>query len=76
MSTGWENHEPAPIEYLHHELMEIFHETRRMTVGQDTHTIEMDGILFNRMIAEAKTRTYRKYEKLKLKQAILKSMLK
>lgn len=73
MSQGWENHEPAPIEFLHGRMMDLFHEWRK-TKTENT-TVEIDGIAFNNIIAKAKTLTYEKYEKLDLKKAILKTDL-
>lgn len=71
MSLGWENHEPAPIEFLHGRLMDLFHEWRR-TKTEST-TVEIDGIAFNNIIAKAKTETYAKYPKQNLKEPILKT---
>lgn len=52
MSLGWENHEPAPIEFLHCRLMDLFHEWRRTKT--DNTTVEIDGIAFNNIIAKSK----------------------
>ena len=71
MSQGWENHEPAPIEFLHGRLMDLFHEWRK-TKTYNT-TVEIDGIAFNNIIAKAKNETYAKYPKQKLQEAILKT---
>jgi len=71
MSQGWENYEPAPIEFLHGRLMDLFHEWRRTKT--DNTTVEIDGMAFNNIIAKAKTETYVKYPKQKLKEAILKT---
>jgi len=71
MSQGWENHEPAPIEYLHGRLMDLFHEWRKTKT--DNTTVEIDGIAFNNIIAKAKNETYAKYPKQKLQEAILKT---
>lgn len=73
MSQGWENHEPAPIEFLHGRMMDLFHEWRK-TKTENT-TVEIDGIAFNNIIAKAKNLTYAKYAKLELKKAILKTDL-
>lgn len=71
MSQGWENHEPAPIEFLHGRLMDLFHEWRRTKT--DNTTVEIDGMAFNNIIAKAKNETYAKYPKQKLQEAILKT---
>lgn len=71
MSQGWENHEPAPIEFLHGRLMDLFHEWRKTKT--DNTTVEIDGIAFNNIIAKAKNETYAKYPKQKLQEAILKT---
>jgi hypothetical protein len=71
MSQGWENHEPAPIEFLHGRLMNLFHEWRRTKT--DNTTVEIDGMAFNNIIAKAKNETYAKYPKQKLQEAILKT---
>lgn len=71
MSQGWENHEPAPIEFLHGRLMNLFHEWRRTKT--DKTTVEIDGIALNNIIAKAKIETYSKYPKQNLGQAILKT---
>lgn len=73
MSLGWENHEPAPIEFLHGRLMDLFHEWRRTKT--DNTTVEIDGIAFNNIIAKAKTETYAKYPKQRLQEAILKTKI-
>jgi hypothetical protein len=71
MSNGWENHEPAPIEFLHGKIMSLFHEWR------NTKTTETDVVIsggdLNAIIAKAKTETYEKYAKLQLKKPILKT---
>lgn len=71
MSLGWENHEPAPIEFLHGRLMYLFHEWRRTKT--DNTTVEIDGSAFSNIIAKAKNETYAKYPKQKLQKAILKT---
>lgn len=62
MSTGWENHEPAPMELFHDWRTDKTHKT----------TIEIDGSIFNKLIAKAKTETYAKYPKQVSADAILK----
>ena len=71
MSNGWENHEPAPIEFLHGRMMDLFHEWRR-TKTENT-TVEINGNELNNIIAKAKTETYAKYPKQSLQKAILKT---
>lgn len=73
MSQGWENHEPAPIEFLHGRLIDLFHEWRR-SVTTNTN-VEINGIALNNIIAKAKTETYEKYKKLDLQKAIHKNEL-
>lgn len=74
MSTGWENHEPAPLEFFHGKLMDVFHATRKSFYG-DKISISIDGTIFNKMIAEAKRQTYEKYKNLDLDKPVLKSDL-
>ena len=74
MSTGWENYEPSPIEFMHGRLMDEFHDWRKQKTN-DT-VVEIDGIEFNNIIVAAKLATYEKYEALKLDKSILKSDLK
>ena len=71
MSYGWENHEPAPIEFMHGRLMDLFHEWRRSKT--ENTTVEINGNELNNIIAKAKTETYVKYPKQKLQEAILKT---
>jgi hypothetical protein len=71
MSYGWENHEPAPIEFMHGRLMDLFHEWRK-TKTENT-TVEITGVELNNIIAKAKLETYAKYPKQKLQEAILKT---
>lgn len=73
MSTGWENHEPAPLEYFHNRLHELFHEFK-LSKGKDIKVL-MDGSDFHKIIAQAKTETYRKYPKQVSSKAILKTEL-
>lgn len=73
MITGWENHEPSPIEFMHGILLDEFHKWR-ITKTENT-TVEIDGTEFNRIIAQAKKATYDKYKVLGLDKAVLKSVL-
>lgn len=57
MSYGWENNEPAPMEYFHGKLMDLFHEWRKFNHGS------ISGIDFNNLIVKAKVDTYVKYPK-------------
>jgi hypothetical protein len=86
---GWENHEPAPMEFFHSRLMEYFHEYRksRMTVpadgsnGNGPETIKIPDYLyvaisgseFSDIVVKAKNETYAKYPKQKLQETILKT---
>ncbi len=71
MSLGWENHEPAPIEFLHGRMMDLFHEWRK-TKTENTN-VEINGNDLSKIIAKAKTETYEKYHKQNLKNPILKT---
>lgn len=73
MSTGWENHEPSPIEFMHGRLLDLFHEWRK-TITDDV-KVEIDGSLFNDIVVKAKKEVYEKYKNLKLDEAILKEKL-
>ena len=69
----WEGFEPAPIEYLHGELMNLFHEFR--IENSNSITVEIHGGQLTEIIAKAKKRTYEKYQKLNLKKPIKKTDL-
>lgn len=71
---GWDNYEAAPLEFFHQELFRLFHEFRKSKVG-DRVDVEIDGIKFNNLIAEAKTLTYKKYERVVSSKPIEKSKL-
>lgn len=72
MSESWEDYEPAPLEFFHSELMDLFHEFRfKKTTKID---VEINGKDLTLMIAECKKRTKAKYPEKHLKtKAILKS---
>lgn len=61
MSTGWKDHEPAPIEFMHGRMLEMFHELRISRVGEGHRNVKINGGDFNMIIARAKTETYAKY---------------
>src|SRR5690606_5756472 len=71
MNNSWENLEPSPIEFLHARLQDEFHKWRK-TITEDT-SVEIDGIIFNRIVVEAKKATYEKYKSMNLDKAIPKS---
>jgi len=71
MSTGWENFEPAPIEFMHGRMLDLFHAWRRSKTKSTK--LEIDGTEFNMIIAQAKTDTYAKYPKQNLQKSISKS---
>jgi len=73
MTTGWELHEPSPIEFMHGRLMDEFHNWRK-TKTKNT-TVMIDGSDFNSIVVKAKLATYEKYKVLGLDKAILKSDL-
>lgn len=75
MSTGWENYEPAPMEFFHGRLMDLFHELRIKKVGKETITVELNGTEINNIIAQAKMETYAKYPKQVSSSAIEKSKI-
>ncbi|MBL7817113.1 MAG: hypothetical protein JNL70_18970 [Saprospiraceae bacterium] len=74
-AKSWDNYEPAPIEFFHAELTNLFHEFRKER-GTTSFHVSMNGIDFNNLIAKAKTKTYEKYQKLNLERVIHKSELK
>ena len=74
MGTGWENHEPSPIEFMHGILLDEFHKMRKRKTGNIA--FEIDGIEFNRLVAKAKNATYEKYKALDLDKPVLKTDLK
>ena len=59
--SDWGDLQPAPIEFLHGELMKLFHEFRVSRVGAEVIEVEIQGREFNDLIARAKTLTYEKY---------------
>jgi hypothetical protein len=61
MSTGWENHEPAPLEHFHGELMKGFHELRLAKGDNPEKTLALTGSEFGNLIAKVKMETYAKY---------------
>lgn len=73
MSTGWELHEPSPIEFMHGQLLDEFHKWRK-TKTNNINTI-INGSDFNAIVVKAKLATYEKYKALKLDKAILKTDL-
>ena len=73
MSTGWEKHEPSPIEFYHGELMDEFHKWRKERTNNTT--VEMNGKEFNEIVVKAKKTTYEKYKKLGLDKIVLKTDL-
>jgi hypothetical protein len=60
MDNSWDNYDPAPIEFLHGELMNLFHQHRNEAHAGRL-TIPMDGITLGNLIALAKKTTYAKY---------------
>jgi len=75
MSTGWENHEPAPLEFFHSRLLDLFHELRKEY--NDDIVISISAATLNIMIAQTKTETYSKYpEKILTQKAVHKDLLK
>jgi hypothetical protein len=74
MSTGWENHEPSPIEFMHGRLMDEFHKWRKERT--ESTEVEINGIEFSKIVVAAKISTYEKYKVLELDKPILKSTLK
>lgn len=75
MSQGWENHEPAPLEYFHGQLFDAFHALRLSKGDNAEKTLTLNGIEFNNLIAKAKMATYAKYPKQVSQSAILKTDL-
>jgi len=73
MYTGWEKHEPSPIEFYHGELMDEFHKWRKERTNNTT--VEMNGKEFNEIVVKAKKTTYEKYKKLGLDKIVLKTDL-
>ena len=73
MSQGWENYEPAPLEFFHGRLMDAFHEWRIAKFNKDELSPKISGNDLNNLIAKAKTDTYKKYPKHITQKAILKS---
>lgn len=74
MSYGWENHEPAPLEFFHSKLFDLFHEFRVDKVGTET-TVPINGIELGNIIAKSKMATYAKYPKQVNDKSVLKTDL-
>lgn len=74
MSAEWKNLEPAPIEFMHGRMMDLFHEWRRSITKNIT--VPIDGTAFNNIIAKAKTETYKKYDGLGIDKPIPKDKMK
>lgn len=72
MSYGWDDYEPAPLEFFHGRLMDLFHEFRKDKVGTST-CVVIDGIDIGNLIARAKIETYKKYSKHLRQDAIKKT---
>lgn len=60
MKADSKKYDPA-IEYLHAQMLEIFHNKRQKSGGKKE--LCLDGIAFSEIIAEAKTRAYAKFRK-------------
>ena len=71
MAQGWENHEPAPIEFLHGRLLELFHQFRKLKT--DDSEVKINVTEFNNIIAAAKKDAFEKYPKQNLQMPIPKS---
>lgn len=61
MSSGWENFEPAPLEYFHGKLMDAFHQLRLQKGDNPEKTLILGGGEMNTLIAKIKVETYEKY---------------
>lgn len=59
MSYGWEGKEPAPMEYFHGRVIDLFHEFRKTKT--DSISVNINGSEFNNIIVKAKIETYDKY---------------
>ncbi len=59
MSTGWDNYEPAPLEYFHGKLHDYFHEFR-LSKTESTEVL-INGSDLAMIIAKAKKDTKAKY---------------
>ena len=68
MTQGWDNIEPAPIEFLHAKIIDLFHEWRKSKT--ENTNVEINGIEFNNIFVKAKNLTYEKYKKLDLQKVI------
>lgn len=73
MDNSWENYEPAPIEFMHGRMMDLFHEFRLKRT--DKTSLPINGADLGNIIAQAKKETYEKYKALDLGKAIPKSEL-
>jgi hypothetical protein len=73
MSQGWENHEPAVLEFVHGRVIDLFHEWRIKTHGKDKLDPPVTGTEIADFIWKAKMEAYKKYPKQVNSKAIPKS---
>jgi len=60
LKESWKGLKPAPIEFLHGKLMDLFHEYRRSINKDDTYCY-ISGIELSNIIGMCKTLTYAEY---------------
>lgn len=58
-TLGWDNFEPAPLEFFHGRLSDLFHEFRLSKT--DSTEVLINGTDLAKMIAKAKKATKEKY---------------
>jgi hypothetical protein len=63
LDESWAKLEPAPLEYFHVRLFELFHQIRMAQAEKPPLAILLDGGVFTSIIMQAKADTYAKYPK-------------
>lgn len=66
MSNNWNDYDPAPIETFHSEALSKFHELKKEDHSQAEKAFgrkigTVDGITFNNILAEFKTKIMKEY---------------
>lgn len=66
MSNNWKDYDPAPIEVFHGEALSRFHELKKEDYSQEEVVFgrkigTVDGITFNKILAEFKTKIMKEY---------------
>lgn len=69
-----ENYKPEPLEFFHGKILDGFHEWRQ--TQEHDHTVKITGSDLNKIIASAKTQTYKEYPHMKKNENVEAIILK